>query len=91
MNRKACGFIDHHQIVVAVNDAALDSLGPTIGNCPNVIARGNRNRRYSNNVTRFQFMFGLGSPLVNTNFTRPDSFVDARLGHAAQNSHQVII
>ena len=32
MHRKACGFIDHHQFAVVVNDAAVDSLRPAIWN-----------------------------------------------------------
>ena len=32
MHRKACGFIDYHQVAVVVNDAAVDSLRPTIWN-----------------------------------------------------------
>ena len=32
MHRKACGFIDYHQLAVVVNDAAVDSLRPAIWN-----------------------------------------------------------
>ena len=32
MHRKACGFIDYHQLSIVVNDSAVDSLRPAIWN-----------------------------------------------------------
>ena len=77
MHRKACGFIDDHQFTVVVDNAALDSLRPTIWNTPSLFPSGNRYWRYSNDITGIQFAFGLGSTLVDTNFPRPDRFVDS--------------
>jgi hypothetical protein len=77
MNRKACGFINDHQSAVVVDNAAFDSLRPTIWNTPSLFPSGNRDWGYSNDITGVQFAFGLGSTLVDTNLPRPDRFVDS--------------
>ena len=91
MHRKACGFIDYHELVVVVNDATVDSLRPTIWNTFTLFPFGDRDGRYSNDITSIQFAFRLGSSLIDANLPRPDRFVDSCFRDATQYPHQVVI
>jgi hypothetical protein len=77
MNRHASRFVDDKQVIVFVDDQALNVIEMANGGRP---GRQVLNRRNSNQITRNQFDLGFAPFAVNSDLTLADNPIDSGLG-----------
>jgi len=94
MHGNPCGFIDHDQVAVLVNDRGSDEVAKRLGRrLRGPVGPGLRGlqRRQPDAITGHQAVSGLRPPAVDPHLARSQDPVNQAARHRAQRSQQEIV